>query len=467
MQHFPIFVDLREQSVVVSGAGETAIAKLRLLLKTEADVTLFGEAPHEQIRVWADAGLLRLVERRIEAGDAEGARLLYAANDDAIEDAHAAAIGRTAGALVNVVDNLEHSQFITPAIVDRDPVTVAIGTEGAAPVLARRIKAETEERLSADIGKLASIAKTFRPMAEALPSGRVRRQFWSRYYNDTGPNALRQGGVEAVHAALRALLAETLQMRPEPGRVAIIGAGPGNPELLTLKARRQLHEADVVIHDRLVASEILEIARREALLISVGKMPGGPSWTQDDINALMIEHAGSGAHVARLKSGDPTIYGRLDEEMDALDAAGIAFEVVPGITSAAAAAASINTSLTKRRRNSSLRILTGQDVDGFAEQDWRGLARPGATACIYMGVRASRFLQGRLMIHGAHLDTPMTVVENASRVDETIVAATLATLPEAIAAAGIRGPAIIFLGLTPRSGAGMLDQLNTQAVGGR
>ena len=236
MQHFPIFVDLRDQLVVVSGVGETALAKLRLLLKTEADIAVFGKAPHRQIRRWADAGRVQLAERRIEKADAAGARLLYAANDDAIEDFRAAMIGCAAGALVNVVDDLELSQFITPAIVDRDPVTVAIGTEGAAPVLARRIKAETEERLAVDVGRLARIAKAFRPMAEGLPTGRARRKFWSRYYDEIGPDALRRGGEAAVLAALRTLLADALEEHPAPGRIAIIGAGPGDPDLLTLES---------------------------------------------------------------------------------------------------------------------------------------------------------------------------------------------------------------------------------------
>ena len=225
-----------------------------------------------------------------------------------------------------------------------------------------------------------------------------------------------------------------------------------------MRARRKLHDADIVIYDRLVAPEVLELARREATLFEVGKVPDGPSWSQRDINDLMIEHAADGAHVARLKSGDPSLYGRLDEEMDALDAAGISFEIVPGITSAIAAAASIKASLTKRHRNSSLRILTGHNVDGFAEHDWRALAAPGATACVYMGVRAARFLQGRLMIHGAHTDLPLTVIENASRADEKIVTTTLADLPDAISRAGIRGPAIIFIGLSPRAAIGMIDK---------
>ena len=218
MQHFPIFVDLRQQSVVLSGAGETAVAKLRLLLKTEADIMVFGRAPHSQVREWAHAGRIRFWERPIAAKDAEGARLLYAANDDPVEDARAAQIGKMAGVLVNVVDDLEHSQFITPAIVDRDPVTVAIGTEGSAPVLARRIKADVEERLSTDLGRLTRIAKAYRPSAEALPAGRIRRRFWARYYDDVGPAALRRGGEAAVHEALRALLIDSHQTQPDPGK---------------------------------------------------------------------------------------------------------------------------------------------------------------------------------------------------------------------------------------------------------
>lgn len=393
---------------------------------------------------------MTLTERPITSEDAQGARLFYAANDDAAEDARAAAVGHAVGALVNVVDTLEASQFLTPAIVDRDPVTIAIGTEGAAPVLARRIKALNEDALPAGIGQLAAIGRAFRGAAEALPHGRPRREFWSRYYDDVGPRSLREGGEAAVKNALEALLCETAEAPAAQGRVSLIGAGPGDPELLTLKARRILHDADVVIHDRLVSNDVLELARREAVFVEVGKTPGGHSWSQDAINAVMVEHAAQGAHVARLKSGDPAIYGRLDEEMDALDTAGVAFEIIPGVTSAAAAAAEVKVSLTRRNRNSSFRFLTGHDVDGFAEHDWRALAQPGAAAAIYMGVRAARFLQGRLTLHGAAPGTPVTVVENASRANQKILGATLSNLPQALNEAEITGPAILFFGLAPR-----------------
>jgi uroporphyrin-III C-methyltransferase/precorrin-2 dehydrogenase/sirohydrochlorin ferrochelatase len=329
-----------------------------------------------QVRKWAEDGLIDLAERPIRHGDADGAALLYAANEDPAEDARAAAVGKAAGALVNIVDNLHDSQFITPAIVDRDPVTIAIGTEGAAPVLARKIKADLEERLPASLGLLARIGQSFRKKAEMLPMGRKRRDFWTRYYFGEGDAALKHGGTDGARAKLEDLLTDAIETRPRDGHVSLIGAGPGDPDLLTVKARRLIHEADVVLHDRLVPQAVLELARREAIIIETGKTGFGKSWQQEDINALIVEHARQGAQVARLKSGDPGMFGRLDEELDALDDAGIAWTVVPGITAAAAAAASSGLSLTKRGRNSSIRFLTGHDVDGFAEHDWRDSRNP-------------------------------------------------------------------------------------------
>lgn len=450
MRHFPIFVNLDGRRVVVSGAGETAVAKLRLLLKTRAHISVFGDDAEPLVRQWAEEGRITLTERPVETGDALCARLFYAANDDANEDARAAAIGHQAGALVNIVDNLADSQFITPAIVDRDPVTVAIGTEGAAPVLARKIKADLEERLPASLGVLARIGQAFRARADMLGDSKKRRAFWTKFYFGAGDQALKAGGEEAVRETLETLLTDGIETRQGPGSVTFVGAGPGDPELLTLKARNALHEADVVLHDRLVPQPIIELARREAIIVETGKKGFGDAWKQDDINALMIEHAGKGEHVVRLKSGDPAVFGRLEEELDALDEAGIDFEIVPGITSASAAVASIGRSLTRRGRNASLRIITGHDAEGFADHDWRALARPGEAAAIYMGLKAASFLRGRLLMHGADAETPVTIVENASRADQRIVGATLGTLPDALADAAITGPAVLLYGIAPR-----------------
>jgi uroporphyrin-III C-methyltransferase/precorrin-2 dehydrogenase/sirohydrochlorin ferrochelatase len=449
MRHYPVFLDMRGRSVVVSGAGATAAAKLRLLMKTEGRLEVYGPDPAPEVRAWAREGRIVLVERPIEPGDAAGAELVYGANDDADEDARAAAIGRAAGALVNLVDNLEDSDFITPAIVDRDPVTVAIGTEGAAPVLARHIKARVEELLPSSLGLLTRIGQAFRARVEALDS-RARRLFWSRYFFETGPRALAEGA-GAAEAELVRLLDEGVDA--SQGFVHLVGAGPGDPELLTLKARRLLHEADVVIHDRLVPAAILELARREATILEAGKTAFGASWRQADINALMVKHARAGATVVRLKGGDPAVFGRLDEEVEALEAAGIPYGIVPGITAASAAAAAIGRSLTRRGRNSSFRVLTGHDVNGFAEQDWRELAKPGAAAAIYMGAAAATFLRGRLLMHGARADTPVTAVESASRPDQRAIATTLMELPQALAEAAPDGPVIILYGLAPRAAA--------------
>src|SRR6056297_506402 len=312
MDHFPIFLAVQGRRITVSGGGEAALAKLRLLLKTTARITVFADDPCDDLRDLAGQGRIRLVERALEPGDAMCSSLFYAANDDDREDARVTALAQADGALTNWVDNLEASQFITPAIVDRDPVTIAIGTEGAAPVLARRIKADLEERLPAALGKLARIGQTFRPRAEALPMGARRRNFWSRFYFERGPEALKDGA-GAAELALEELLSEELAGREKPGHVWLVGTGPGDPELLTLKARRLLHEAEVVIHDRLVPQPILELARREATVIEVGKIPYGKSWKQGDINALLVRH-GAKRRVVRLKSGDPGIFGRLDEE---------------------------------------------------------------------------------------------------------------------------------------------------------
>lgn len=458
MRHFPIFFNLDDRLVIVSGAGECAVAKLRLLLKTNAKISVYGANPHIQLQEWARAGKISHFDRPVENGDVTDAALVYGANEYADEDKRITDLGRAAGALINIVDNLEDSQFITPAIVDRSPVTVAIGTEGAAPVLARKIKQQLEEALPASIGTLARIGQAFRPVADGIPMGRRRRDFWSKFYFKRGPLALSKGGETAVAEELDTLFNETMSSVAERGHVWLVGAGPGDPDMLTQKARNLLHEADVVIHDQLVPKPVLELARREAVVIETGKKGFGTSWKQDDINALMIKHAALGHHVVRLKSGDPVIYGRLDEEMDALNDAGIPFDIVPGITAASAAAASIGQSLTKRGRNSSLRILTGHDVNGYANHDWQELAKPGATAVIYMGTKASSFLRGRLMMYGASETTPITIVENASRPDQKILSTTLLGLPDVINSASVDGPAVIMLGLSPRAA---LDTIET------
>ncbi len=442
MKYFPIFLHVEDQRIIVAGGGETAIAKLRLLLKTEARIEVYSSEIDSQIMEWTNLGKLSAFERSLSPEDIKGARAIYAA-DEAVEINHQVVdMAKAAGVLLNIVDVLDGSEFITPAIVDRDPLTIAIGTEGAAPMLARKVKAQIEETLPQNTGLLARVGRGFRTAAEALPFGRPRRKFWANYYEQDHIQ-----DVNEAQAFLDAALARNVEH--EDGRVSFVGAGPGDPELLTLKARKRLHEADVIIYDRLVSPEVLELARREAQLIEVGKKGYGPSWKQGDINALLVEHAQNGDHVVRLKSGDPSIYGRLDEEVEALRLASINFEVVPGVTSALAAAASLEQSLTRRGRNSELRFLTGRDVEGFADHDWKALAAEGQTAAIYMGARASSFLSGRLLMHGADSATPITAMANVSRINEQVIASNLADLSEDLENAKCDGPIVLLFGISP------------------
>ncbi len=245
-------------------------------------------------------------------------------------------------------------------------------------------------------------------------------------------------------------------------QVLFVGAGPGDPELLTVKALRALETADVVIHDRLISDEILGLVGPETKVISAGKEGFGPSVSQNDINSMITTHARHGARVVRLKSGDSTLFGRLDEEIDACDAADVTWQVVPGITSASAAVAAIGQSLTKRRRNSSVRFLTGHDMKGFADHDWSTLAQPGEVAAIYMGKKSARYVQGRLLMHGALAGTPVTIIENASRPEQVILETTLTSLSADLATANLTGPALILFGLAPRAAVNSLSNLGKE-----
>ena len=453
METYPVFLKMAGRRVIFSGAGDHAAAKIKLLLKTTATIVVYGDDVCADVARWAEEGRITLHRRAVHACDMAGAALVYGANDDEAEDARAAFAARKQGILANIVDNLEGSDFLTGALVDRDPVTIAIGTEGTAPVLARRIKADIEAMLPQSTGVLARMANGFRPVAARLAPGRARRAFWARFFESDGPAAHEQGGERAVRKALLTGFTTALSAKREDGSVALVGAGPGDPDLLTRKAAKVLHEADVVLHDALVTPEILELARREAKIVNVGKRGFGPSWKQADIEDLMIAEAAAGHRVVRLKAGDTAVFARLDEEVETLERAGIACEIVPGITAATAAAATLGRSLTRRGRNSELRIVTGHDVDGFADHDWQALAKPGATAAIYMGLKAARFLSGRMLMHGAEAATPVTVVENASRADQRILASTLNDLAADLDAAALTGPAVILLGIAPRDAA--------------
>ena len=349
MKYFPVFADLDNAGVLVAGGGEQAAQKVRLLLKTAARITIVAETVAPELARLAEQGKVAIFRRGFCADDVAGQRLVYAATGDRTLDAAVSRAAQAAGVPVNVVDVPELSTFITPAIVDRDPVTVAIGTEGAAPVLAREIKTRLEQWLPANLGSLARRAQGLRDLvAGSIPDQHTRRRLWERLLQGPFRHAV-LGGAEAE--ASRILAAELKgSTAPPQGRVALIGCGPGDPDLLTLKALQRMQEADVLVIDRLVNPKILDYARRDAERIYVGKTPRGPATSQAEIDRILVREASAGKVVARLKGGDPFIFGRAAEEMAALQAAGIPVEVVPGITAAHACAATAHVGLGDERQ---------------------------------------------------------------------------------------------------------------------
>jgi uroporphyrin-III C-methyltransferase/precorrin-2 dehydrogenase/sirohydrochlorin ferrochelatase len=451
MRYFPIFADLENADVLVVGGGEQAAQKVRLLRKTAARITVVAERVTDELRELGDLGALWIVPRPFQARDLEGQRLVYAATGDHKQDTAVYKEAKARGIPVNVVDVPKLSTFITPAILDRAPVTVAIGTEGAAPILAREIKTRLEVLLPANFGKLAERAQALREtVAKAVPDARTRRRLWERLLQGAFRRAVLSGAEDEAGRILAAELhgdnAPVAHNR-DAGRVALIGCGPGDPDLLTLKALQRLQEADVLVVDRLVNSRVLEYARRDAERIFVGKTPGGPTTSQAEINRILVREARAGKVVARLKGGDPFIFGRAAEEMAACQAAGVGVEVVPGVTAAHACAARIGLPVTLRERVRHFSVVTGTTAEGEPDLDWQALASPGSAFAIYMGVGNAPLLRRNLLAAGGDPATPVVIVENGTLETERAVATTLADLTDAVAEQRLASPAVIFVGL--------------------
>ncbi|TNY25205.1 siroheme synthase CysG, partial [Fulvimonas soli] len=347
--------------------------------------------------------------------------------------------------LVNVVDDAKLSSFHVPAVIDRAPLTIAISSGGAAPMLARLLRERLEALLDGSLGALAELAARLRRRVRArLPEPAARRRYYEALF--AGPTAalLRQGRPAEARQAAEAALAAT-EAAPR-GSVALVGAGPGDPGLLTLRALRALNEADVILHDRLVGAEVLALARRDAERIEVGKQAGNHHVTQARIHALMLEHARAGRRVVRLKGGDPFVFGRGGEELEFLRAHGIPYEVVPGITAALACAAYAGVPLTHRAHAQSVRLVTAHCRDSLDTLDWAALAQERQTLAVYMGVAELPALRARLLAHGRAPSTPFALVENGSRPGQRVVTGPLAELPERAAAHAVASPALLILG---------------------
>lgn len=438
----PVFLTLEGRRAVVAGGTDAAAWKAELVAAAGAKVEVYAVEPDHEMAGLEAAGVLTIVRRAWTPADLAGASVAICdAGDDAEAQAFADA-ARAAGTAWNVIDKPAFCGFQFGSIVNRSPVVVGISTTGAAPIIGQNVRRRVEAMLPKTLTDWADLAMRIRARTlAALKPGAERRRFWERFSDLAFSRAVED------EAVVDALIDEARGETHARGRVTMVGAGPGDAEHLTIKAMRALQAADVILFDDLVSDDVLELARREAKRMLVGKRGGKTSCRQDDINALMIRLARQGKHVVRLKSGDPMIFGRAGEEIAELDRAGIPVEVVPGITAAFALAARLGVSLTHRDRAQSVRFVTGHARDGALPKDldWQGLANPRTTLVVYMGARTSKDLAARLMAKGLDAATPVVVAEGVSRPDERLHGTTLAGLASDGAALG-SAPVLIGIG---------------------
>jgi uroporphyrin-III C-methyltransferase/precorrin-2 dehydrogenase/sirohydrochlorin ferrochelatase len=462
MDYLPIFIQLRGAPAVVVGGGKVALRKVDLLLKAGARITVIAPKLHDELRAMAVRGLLDYVALEFHPHHLDGTSLVIAATDSRNVNAAVSAAAKARRLPINVVDDPELSTFIFPAIIDRSPVIVAVGSSGNSPVLARRVRQQIEALLPARLGALARfVGDRRKDVQKALPPEH-RRPFWERIIGGiVGTRVLAGDETDASAKFLDELAATNRTTDPssatEPnpadlgedgrlGEVYLIGAGPGDPDLLTLRAVQLLQQADVILYDRLVSDGVLDRARRDAQRVFVGKETGGDHHaTQARIHELLVQYAKRGLRVARLKGGDPFIFGRGGEEIEALNAAGVPYVVVPGITAALGAAAAASIPLTHRRLAQSVTFAAGHALDDDT-LDWRSLGLPHHTVVFYMGVAQMPRIVTRLKEAGASPDHPAALIERGSLADQRVLRGTLGTIVELARIHEVQPPALLIVG---------------------
>lgn len=451
MDYLPIYLRLKGEPTLVVGGGEVAARKVELLLRAGAKVLIVAPELTQALAQHARTGALTHIAAEFRPEHLNGVRLAIAATDRRSINAWVAHQAERRNVPVNVVDDRELSRFIVPAIVDRSPVVVAVGSSGEAPVLTRRLREALETLLPQRLGTLAALAGRFRASVQArIGDARRRRRFWERFFDGELARDVLAGRIdaasEAVEREVKASITSAPAGAPARGEVVLVGAGPGDPGLLTLRALRALQDADVVLYDRLVSDEVLDLARRDAERIYVGKAAGAAQMSQEAINALLIKLARQGRRVCRLKGGDPFIFGRGGEELEALAVAGVRFEVAPGVTAASGCAAYAGIPLTHREHAQAVTFVAGHSKTGGAGLDWTMLARPAQTTVFYMGLSQIEDIIANLRDHGAPEDRAAAVIEQGTRASQRVIVGALADIAAKVRQAHIQSPALLIVG---------------------
>ncbi len=443
---FPLFLDLSGRLVLVVGGGSVAARKIQPLMDAGAHVRVGALSLADDVAQWASDGRIEFLQGPFDETWLDGAWLVVAATDHDDVNHQVAAAATQRRIWVNVVDDARLSAFHVPARIERGPLQIAISSGGGAPMLARHLRERLETEIDESFGPLAEMLSSARVRIRArYPRPAERRAFFDELLAGPLPGLLRQGQNEAAALELDSAL-DKLPLRKGLGRVALVGAGPGDPGLLTLRALRVLNQADVILHDHLASDAVLQLARRDAQRIDVGKRARGRSTSQDDIHALMLEHARAGRRVVRLKGGDPFIFGRGGEELQFLRNHGIHYEVVPDITAALACAAYAGIPLTHRELAQSVRLMTAQRKESWQSIDWQALSRDGQTLAVYMGVSELKNLRAQLLAHGRDPSTPFALIENGSRPEQRVITGRLDEMPERAVAEAVVSPALLILG---------------------
>jgi len=447
MRYFPAFVDTRQLRVLIVGAGEVAARKLELMLKTEASITIVAPLVCNAVRQLVAPSRVLLEQRPYRESDLDNQNMVFVATDDSLLNEHIYHHACARNILVNVVDNTPLCRFITPSIIDRSPVVVALSSGGTAPVLLRYLRQKLEATLPAGLAKLASFSDKFRDLVKAsFHDVTARRYFWeSVLESDVAEEVVTGLENKAERRFLEQLEAAKGNVHTK-GTVYLVGAGPGDPDLLTFRALRIMQKADVVVYDRLVSKDVVELVRRDAEKIYVGKEKSNHTLPQDDINQLLIRCAKEGKRVVRLKGGDPFIFGRGGEEIQSLIAAGIDFQVVPGITAAVGASSYAGIPLTHRDHAQAVTFVTGHLREGSIDLDWQRLAGDRQTLVFYMGLTGLSVICERLMYHGMPSSTPVALVHSATTPEQRIVTGSLNDIVTVAHQHSLSPPTLIIVG---------------------
>ncbi len=445
MRYLPIFIDLQNRPCLVVGGGEIALRKAEMLSRAGATLHIVAPEINSELAALASRNENQSYQRGYQTGDIDGKTLVIAATNDMTLNAQVYADAKRINIPVNVVDQQDLCTFITPSIIDRSPIVVAVSSAGAAPVLARRLRARLETLIPARYGELALLAGSFRQrVKQQIKTTALRLKFWENVLE--GPIA--ELALAGQMQKAKALLAKALEQGvvENVGEVYLVGAGPGDPDLLTFRALRLMQQADIVFYDRLVAPAILDMVRRDAERIYVGKARADHAVPQPDINALLVRHAQQGKRVLRLKGGDPFIFGRGGEEIESLAEQGIRFQVVPGITAASGCASYAGIPLTHRDYAQSVRFLTGHLQDGSLNLPWLDLLEKRQTLVFYMGLLGLAEICRQLIAHGREKDTPVALVQQGTLRSQRVIVGTLANMAQKIATQEVSAPTIIIVG---------------------